>query len=308
MTIPCISFVGRSGVGKTTVLEPVVAHLTQRGYRVAVVKHTRHVGVETDLPGKDTRRFWDAGAAQTFLVTPDCVTHIARVAEPTVLATVAGIRDVDVVLVEGDKFGPLPKIEVLRAAVSAEPLVGIAGRIATVTDAPEALGTAEAGELPCFGLTDSVALADFIQAWIVAAQVRGEDWEEVEHTADLALHVQAPDLPGLFSAAARGMASLVATATQATLTRGATIALEAVDGEALLVDWLNELLYLGGHGEEQVVYLAFRFETLTETALLATALGAVVTERRNSVKAATFHDLAIRACEGGLETTLVFDM
>ncbi|MDX9953735.1 MAG: molybdopterin-guanine dinucleotide biosynthesis protein B [Anaerolineae bacterium] len=303
MVIPCISFVGRSGVGKTTVIEPVVAHLTQRGQRVAVVKHTRHVGVETDLQGKDTRRFWDAGATQTFLVTPDSVTHIARVVEPSVAATVAGIRDVDVILVEGDKFGPLPKIEVLRTACTTEPLEGLVGRIAMVSDGP---GQVEGW--PHFALADSAGLADYIQAWITAAQARVGDWEELEHTADLALGVWAPDGPGLFSAAAQGMAALTAVATQAPLTRVATIALEAVDRESLLVDWLNELLYLSESGGEQFAYLAFRFEVLTETTLRAVAMGARVTEVRNAVKAATFHDLAIRATEMGLETTLVFDM
>lgn len=307
MAIPCISFVGRSGVGKTTVIEPVVALLAQRGLRVAVVKHTRHVGVETDVLGKDTRRFWDAGATQTFLIAPDSVTAIARVAEPSVANAVEEIRDVDVILVEGDKFGPLPKIEVLRAACTTEPLEGLVGRIATVSDMPELVEGC-----PCFALTDSAGIADYIQAWITAAQARVGNWEELEHTADLALRVWAPDWQDLFSAAARGLAALTATATQGPLTRVATLALEAVDRESLLVDWLNELLYLGEsageRGAQRIVYLAFRFEALTETTLRATALGARVTEARNAVKAATFHDLAIRTTETGLETTLVFDM
>jgi len=56
-----VSFVGKSDVGKTTVLEKVVRELKKRGYRVAVVKHDIH-GFEIDRPGKDTWRFAQAGS------------------------------------------------------------------------------------------------------------------------------------------------------------------------------------------------------------------------------------------------------
>ncbi|HRT32352.1 MAG TPA: molybdopterin-guanine dinucleotide biosynthesis protein B [Anaerolineae bacterium] len=301
--IPCFSFVGRSGVGKTTVLERVVAALAQRGYRVAAIKHTRHADLETDLPGKDTRRFWDAGAVQTVLITPERVAQVRRVAAPALGDVLAGIRDVDVVLVEGDKTGPLPKIEVVRAACAPDVLPDLVGRIACVTDVPDLSWDGLA-----FALDADMALANFIEEWIVAAQAGMGGWEELEHTADLALRVWAPDLPGLFVAAARGMFSLSAAATAPTFTHAEQVTLRAGDREALLVDWLNELLYLSEAGAGQWAYGAFRFETLTGTALRALALGAQVTARRNEVKAATFHDIAIRQSAVGLETTLVFDM
>lgn len=303
MTIPCFSFVGRSGVGKTTVLERLTALLTQRGYRVAVVKHTRHADLETDAPGKDTRRFWDAGAAQTVLVTPERVVHTTRVAAPATAAVVALVRDADVILVEGDKYGPLPKIEVLRAACTTTLLPEVAGRIACVSDAPD-----PAWGLPCFALEDGAALADFIQGRIVASLGQMGDWEELDHTADLALRVWGPDLPGLFAAAARGMFSLITDVARVPQTRVVALSLSAIDQEALLVDWLNELLYLSERGAEQWAYVAFRFDVLTETTLQATAFGGPAAERLNIIKAATFHDLVIRAVETGFETALVFDI
>ena len=59
--IPVISFIGRSGVGKTTYLEKLIAELKKRGYRVGVIKHDIH-GFEMDRPGKDTWRHAQAGA------------------------------------------------------------------------------------------------------------------------------------------------------------------------------------------------------------------------------------------------------
>lgn len=301
--IPCLSFVGRSGVGKTTVLERLVFELAHRGYRSAVVKHTRHQDVETDLVGKDTRRFWDAGAIQTILVTPDRVVHTRQVPNPTVTAALTSIRDVDLVLVEGDKFGPLPKIEVVRSVLTEELLDGVDGRIACVSDV-----MSPPWAYPTFPLDSCVPLVDYVEEWILAAKSAVGEWEEVEHTADSALRVSAPSLQELFVAAARGMFSLCAATTERSLTQVVTLTVEAPDRESLLIDWLNELLYLSTPAALQRAYLAFRFDAFTATALRATALGALVTEPRSAVKAATFHDLTIRDSGGGLETKLVFDI
>lgn len=303
MTIPCFSFVGRSGIGKTTLLERVVALLTQRGYRVAVLKHTRHTDIETDAPGTDTRRFWDVGAVETLLVTPERVVRTRRVHAPAPAEIAATVQDVDVVLVEGDKYGPLPKIEVLRAACTTTLLPDIVGRIAVVSDTPDS-----AWEWPSFALEDTAGVADFIEVRIAAAALsRAGSWEEREHTADLALRVTAPDLPALFAAAGRGMFSLMTNIATIPLTRTATISLHALDWEALLVDWLNELLYLSEDENGLWAYVAFCFDVLTETTLQATAFGGPASERLAYVKAATFHDLSIRAVDSGFETQVVFD-
>ncbi|NBD35297.1 MAG: molybdopterin-guanine dinucleotide biosynthesis protein B [Chloroflexi bacterium] len=159
-----VAFVGRSGAGKTTLLERVIAALDARGVRVAVVKHTHHTGLATDLPGTDSRRLWEAGAQHTTLWAPDRVAHTHRTASPPTLAMVLrDIHDVDVILVEGDKRGDLPKIEVVRAAVDPA-LLDLEGRIACVTDAP-----ALAWDGPRFSFDDAgiAALADFIQSTVM---------------------------------------------------------------------------------------------------------------------------------------------
>ena len=110
-------------------------------------------------------------------------------------------------------------------------------------------------------------------------------WQEIEHTADLAMHFWAADLPDLFATAAQGMFSLfVVPAAKLPATK--VLTLTALDVETLLVAWLNELLYL-----VEVEGLAFTgsvFTQLTPTQLEATLRGGPVLEYTGYVKAATF--------------------
>ena len=165
--IPIIAFVGRSNSGKTTLLEKMIALLRERGYRVGVVKHTLRADVETDLPGTDTRRLWEAGAEHVAFVTPDRIMHTHRYAElPPLEAALAGVGDVDLVLIEGFKYGPYPKIEVVRAARDPALISDLENRIACVTDVPD---------LPCgvpqFAFDDVMALANFVERVIIRHEV-----------------------------------------------------------------------------------------------------------------------------------------
>ncbi len=130
-------------------------------------------------------------------------------------------------------------------------------------------------------------------------------WQEIEHTADLALHLWADDLPDLFATAARGMFTFIAADDAAAPTRAAPVTLEALDVETLLIDWLNELLYwteITG-----LAFTTFEFEHLTPTHLTATAYGRPITEYGKYVKAATFHNLIVLETPEGYETEIVFD-
>lgn len=132
-------------------------------------------------------------------------------------------------------------------------------------------------------------------------------WEEVEHTADVALRVRAPDLAGLFEQAARGMFSLMGADLSAIPVIQRRVELSAADAEALLVDWLNELLYLREvHGE---AYTAYEIHALTPTSLSATVRGRKVGPLSGrKIKAATFHGLKIVETAEGVEATVVFDV
>jgi SHS2 domain-containing protein len=138
-------------------------------------------------------------------------------------------------------------------------------------------------------------------------------FEEVEHTADLALKVHGHSLKEVFINAAGGLFSLMADLESLSASISREVYLKAPDRESLLVDWLNnELLYL--HEVEEEIYTRFEIEALSPTALSAIIWGAKMRASkltallRRIVKAATFHDLEIRETEDGYLTTVVFDV
>ena len=157
---PVISVVGRSNAGKTTLLEKLIRELCARGRRVGTVKHHFHGPVEVDVPGKDSWRHRRAGAAAVALVSPETVFVVRDTpeAEPLEAVVHRALGGVDLVLTEGFKSGPMPKIEVNRAAQDAPLLCGADEQlIAVVTDRPLEV------TVPRFGLDDVAALADFIE-------------------------------------------------------------------------------------------------------------------------------------------------
>lgn len=157
-TIPIICIVGRSNVGKTTLLEKLIPALKRRGYRVATIKHHSHLGFEIDQPGKDTWRHAQAGSDHVIIAAPDKVASIRRVEqEPTLDELAATIREVDIILTEGYKRSDKPKIEVVRAARSREAICTPEELVAFATDVPLAL------EVPQFDLNDAEGLAGLLE-------------------------------------------------------------------------------------------------------------------------------------------------
>jgi molybdopterin-guanine dinucleotide biosynthesis protein MobB len=120
MTIKAISFVAKSGTGKTTLLEKVIAQLKERGYKVGVIKHDAHC-FDIDHPGKDSHRLASAGADTMMIASPE---KLAIVKKHTVSPSVEELlatyfTDVDIVLTEGFKKSSMPKIELHRQERSA---------------------------------------------------------------------------------------------------------------------------------------------------------------------------------------------
>jgi molybdopterin-guanine dinucleotide biosynthesis protein MobB len=166
MKAPWISVIGWSRSGKTTLLEQLVARLHQRGLCVAAVKHSRH-GHELHKPGSDTARLQAAGAAPIGLATPDGLQltfpQEPAPALPSMFETLA--PDADLVLVEGWKDGPFPKIEVWRRELGPLLATGRSDVLAVVSDEPLP------PQLHRFAPQDVPQLADFIMQWL-AERVR----------------------------------------------------------------------------------------------------------------------------------------
>jgi sulfur carrier protein ThiS adenylyltransferase len=114
-----VAVVGPSGTGKTSLIEQLVAELKRRGLSAAVIKHCSR-GFSLDQPGKDSRRFKDAGADGVALVSPAEVAIVrkrTREAEDLLLAT-AHFEDMDIVFIEGRHAAETTPIEELMAVVS----------------------------------------------------------------------------------------------------------------------------------------------------------------------------------------------
>jgi molybdopterin-guanine dinucleotide biosynthesis adapter protein len=111
-----IGIVGWKNNGKTTLVVRLLEHLVARGYRVSTVKHAHH-SVDVDRPGKDSWRHREAGAAEVMLATARrwaLIHELREEEEPPLDALLARLSPVDLVIVEGFKRFPHPKIEVHR--------------------------------------------------------------------------------------------------------------------------------------------------------------------------------------------------
>lgn len=119
-----LGFAGWSGAGKTTLLTAVLPGLVGRGLRVSTIKHAHH-DFDIDRPGKDSFRHREAGASEVLIGSGRrfALMHEYRdEAEAGLDALLARLSPVDLVLVEGFKYEPIPKIEVWRA-VSGKPML-----------------------------------------------------------------------------------------------------------------------------------------------------------------------------------------
>ncbi len=133
-----------------------------------------------------------------------------------------------------------------------------------------------------------------------------DGFEFLDHPGDLKLRAWGRNLEALFANAASGMMTCLfgSGIANAQPYRTETIEIEARDREALLVDWLSELLYRAT--SRYHAYMGFRIHELTETKLKAT-VAAVAAEAVEDIKAVTHHELSVREREGRWEATIVFD-
>jgi len=162
--VPIISVVGKSGSGKTWLLERLIPELKRRGYRVAVAKHSHH-RFDLDVEGKDSWRLARAGGDFILLFSPEQVAFFRPVAAEPVpeelpLYLVGGY---DVLLVEGFRRRGVTKIEVHRRG-GGELLCSPQELWAVVTDEPLDVPA------PQYSWEDVQGLADLIERTFLASR------------------------------------------------------------------------------------------------------------------------------------------
>lgn len=162
MTQKAVSFVAKSGTGKTTLLEKVIAELKKRGYRVGAIKHDAH-RFDIDHPGKDSYRITAAGTDTMLICSPEKLALVKKHASPPSVEELIAtyFTDVDLVVTEGFKKSALPKIEVNRAERSATLLCR--GEQYDPTLVAIASDGAFDLDVPVFDLNNPEALTDFIE-------------------------------------------------------------------------------------------------------------------------------------------------
>lgn len=159
-SVPTVSVVGRHNSGKTTFLLGLLPILVARGLRVGYLKHA-HEGFELDVPGKDSYRARRTGVVQTIVTGGGQTVVIDDAGEATVHDVIARYarEDLDLLVIEGFKREPLPKIEVARAAVGHGAL--LCGDDALLLAVVADFDPARRG-VPLFALGDHGAVADLV--------------------------------------------------------------------------------------------------------------------------------------------------
>jgi molybdopterin-guanine dinucleotide biosynthesis adapter protein len=151
---------GWKNTGKTMLTERLVAEFVRQGFRVSTVKHAHHA-TDIDHPGRDSFRHREAGAGQVLVSSPvrwALMTELRGDEEPPLDQLLARLDPCDLVLIEGYKAAPHPKIETHRQAAGRDLLAPANPTIhAIASDARPDTG------LPLFDLDDVEGIAAFIR-------------------------------------------------------------------------------------------------------------------------------------------------
>jgi molybdopterin-guanine dinucleotide biosynthesis adapter protein len=155
-----LGLVGWSGSGKTTLLTRLIPELVGRGLKIATLKHAHH-SFDTDVPGKDSYEHRKAGASEVIVSSTKRwaqMHEIGNDAEATLAQLLRRLSPCDLVLIEGYKTEPHPKMEVFREALHREPLHPHDVRVVAIASDQ---GFPDAA-VPVVDLNDVRAVADLV--------------------------------------------------------------------------------------------------------------------------------------------------
>ncbi|MCV6603798.1 MAG: molybdopterin-guanine dinucleotide biosynthesis protein B [Porticoccaceae bacterium] len=154
--------VGWKDSGKTTLITKLIGEFERRGLTVATVKHA-HCDIEVDKPGRDSHRHRMAGAGQVVVASPDrwaLIRELRGQPEPSLSDFLAKLDPVDLVLVEGYKYDPHPKLQVVRPSHNPEPMPDAANVVAVATD--NVAGTVVGEGQALLDLNSTELISDFV--------------------------------------------------------------------------------------------------------------------------------------------------
>lgn len=166
ITPPLLAMAAWSGTGKTTLLKQLIPLLLMKGIRPGLIKHTHH-DMDVDKPGKDSYELRKAGAAQTIVASQSRWALMTETPEePNLdlhyLASRMDSSRLDLILVEGFKYEPVPKILLFRQETGhkAEELEIDRHVIAIASNVPLAVS------VPMLDINNAETIANFICEWV----------------------------------------------------------------------------------------------------------------------------------------------
>lgn len=168
MRPPVVSVVGKSGAGKTTLIERLVPRLTALGIKVSVIKHDAH-RFEIDHEGKDSYRHFHAGSEGVVIASAEKLALVKRLERPMPVDEMVDryLGDADIVITEGYKNGDKPKIEVFRPEAHSRPLCGPEDNLAAMVTNEDV-----ACACPRFKLDDVDGVAQFLLCHFISGRTR----------------------------------------------------------------------------------------------------------------------------------------
>ena len=134
-------------------------------------------------------------------------------------------------------------------------------------------------------------------------------FEILEHTADIGIIVYGDNIKQIFSMAAEGLFSLITNMDEIQTKINRNVEVVAQDTEALLVSWLNELIFI--HEVEHILFKVFKIDRIDNNRISAVCFGETITENHEitrEVKAATYHMLSIEKHAGRFTARVLFDL
>lgn len=151
---------GIKNSGKTTLITKLVTALTQKGYKVGVIKHDGHE-FEADHEGTDSYKHKAAGAQNVIVYSKTKLMMVKDLQEPNIEEMIALQKDMDIIILEGMKYSSFPKIEVVRREISEKIVCDPKTLLAVATDAQ-----LQVEGVRVIGLNDFEQILDVIMAYI----------------------------------------------------------------------------------------------------------------------------------------------
>ncbi|HEY5555959.1 molybdopterin-guanine dinucleotide biosynthesis protein B [Acetobacterium sp.] len=151
---------GVKNSGKTTLMTKLIPELVKQGLKIATIKHDGH-GFTADSENSDSFRHKAAGAYGTAVLSDSKYMLVKELPECDEVMVSESFPEADLILLEGFKHSPYPKIEIIRSENSQTSICQPDTLIAIVSDLPLSIP-----EVPVFGLNDIHLIAQFIYKWV----------------------------------------------------------------------------------------------------------------------------------------------